>query len=44
MEQMRRSMGDESARSAGGGTIDSTAAAIQVQLSRSRALLWPRDY
>ena len=44
MEQMRRSMGDESATSAGGGSILLITAAIQMQLSRSRALFGPRDY
>ena len=44
MEQIRRSMGDESARSAGGVSTNWTKAVIQMQLSRSRALFWPRDY
>ena len=44
LEQMRRSMGDESARSAGGGSTNSTTAVIQMQLSWPRALFWPRDY
>ena len=37
-------MGDESARSAGGGSTSWTTAVIQMQLSRPRARFWPRDY
>ena len=44
MEQMRRSMGDEFATSAGGRSIGMTTVVIQMQLSQSLALFWPRDY
>ena len=44
LQLVERSTNDESATPVGIGPIDSTTAVIPMQLSRPRALFWPRDY